>query len=1392
MLPIDRGSNFQYRKPSVINSNHERGPVDTVYRRQTKDASTQTDSSNLIDKPNCINNSKYETHEQGNQPQTLSFSKNPISKPLLETHEQGNQPQNLGFSKSSMTQSVPKIYNQPETSSSSKKNTKSKYKNKTKSKSKHESQYLNQSISSNDSFIISPVNVPPENLLHCTFHIEGNPVTLLIDTGAGISILHRDKIGSSVLNGSDIVSIIGVSDNGQSSTRSFGSAHISLDNFPKFKFHIANLNIKVDGILGNDFMSKFNTQIYCQSKTMRIRDRTYKLYHLGENKKIDNDKVIVNKRSETVIKCSTNNLQNGTAIVNKQTIVDGIIIPSSLVNVVENNFLITCLNSSDSDKTLSIPNIEVEPFQLSYCQINNITYCSPTMKTNINRVDQVLKLVRREHLNSEESNSLDKIISNYSDIFYIEGDMLSFTNYTKHTIPTTSDVPIHTKTYRFPQIHEAEVKSQVKKMLEQDIIKPSSSPWTSPIWVVPKKLDASGKPKWRLVIDYRKLNDITVGDSYPLPNITDILDKLGHSVYFTTLDLASGFHQLEVDPKDMPKTAFSTPYGHYEFKRMPFGLKNAPATFQRTMDNILQGLQGERCFVYLDDIVVFASSLQEHEDKLREVFERLQKHQLKIQPDKCEFLRREVAYLGHIISNEGVKPSPSKVDAVQNFPIPKSCKDIKAFLGLTGYYRRFIPNFSKLTKPLTSLLKKDVTFIWGEPQQKAFEECKHILTNPPILQYPDFSKEFVLTTDASLYAIGAVLSQGEVGKDLPIAYASRTLNKAETNYSTIEREALAIIWAVKHFRPYLFGRRFKIVTDHQPLKWLFSMKDSNSRIVRWRLKLEEFDYEIIYKAGKYNVNADALSRFPVNAITNQNQLNVDDNYLQLNYEHYCSQPVTTYDTPNLSFTNDSLFDTKHKNIFIPISSKLSEHNALSTEAINLCSQTQLYLEISKELYQVDILGSNLKQKLYLGVTRPTHFDPWDSESYFKCLLSCLHNYIIDELYIPDLKNDMTCKMIGHQQYFITAFLADLYNVKIHICSNQVTTPNPQDIPQILKTYHDEPLSGHRGLNETTRKIREEFYWKGMTNDIKNYVDKCLICQRNKIQRKDFRAPMVITTQSTEPFERVSMDLVSFSDVSIDCNRYVLTLQDELTRYVQAYPIPDKEAVTIAKQLVHFCQHFGVPKRFHSDQGTEFSNQIIKQLVKFLGSSQTFNTAYHPQTNGALERFHATLREHVRMYHNRNLRNWDKIIPFAIICHNTSVNQSTGYTPYELLFGYKPRPFYSLKSIPEYTASDYVKNLNERLKIARESALKSIADMKEKAKVRYDNNIQSIVKFNIKDMVMLKVPSPNNLNPKWEGPYEITRIGFNENYVIRKSGKNLLVHANRLRPYTMPNTNPLTL
>jgi hypothetical protein len=403
-------------------------------------------------------------------------------------------------------------------------------------------------------------------------------------------------------------------------------------------------------------------------------------------------------------------------------------------------------------------------------------------------------------------------------------------------------------------------------MLRDGIIAPSISPWNAPLLVVPKKADASGVKKWRIVVDFRKLNDVTIGDNYPIPVISEILDALGNSRYFSTIDCANGFRQILVRTEDRSKTAFSTSQGHFEYNRMPFGLKNAPSTFARLMSTVLSGLQGIKCLVYLDDIVIFGNTLHDHNEKLRDVLDRLRKHNLKLQLDKCEFLRKELTFLEHVVSKHGVKPDGRKVEAVRNFPVPTNTREVKGFLGLAGYYRRFVPNFSKIAKPLTKLLSKGTTYVWNDETNESFNKLKELLITEPILQYPDFKQPFVLTTDASNDAIGAVLSQGPIGKDLPIAYASRTLNNAEKNYSTTEKELLAIVWGCKHFRQYLYGRKFTIVTDHRSLTWIFS-----SKLLRWRLQLEEYDYNVIYKKGTENSNADALSRIHVIAGNSENK-----------------------------------------------------------------------------------------------------------------------------------------------------------------------------------------------------------------------------------------------------------------------------------------------------------------------------------------------------------------------------------------------------------------------------------------------------------------------------------------------------------------------------------------
>ncbi|CAF2807008.1 unnamed protein product [Rotaria sp. Silwood2] len=358
-------------------------------------------------------------------------------------------------------------------------------------------------------------------------------------------------------------------------------------------------------------------------------------------------------------------------------------------------------------------------------------------------------------------------------------------------------------------------------MLNEGIIVPSKSPWASPVVLAPKK-DGS----IRFCIDYRKLNEITIRDAYPISRIDDTLDALQHAHFVSTLDLRSGYWQVEMDASSKALTAFVTHKGLFECTVMPFELTNAPATFQRLMDIVLAGLKWQCCLVYLDDIIVYSSTFEQHLEDLRKVFLALADANLTLKTSKCNFCRREMKFLGHLITPDGIKPDPGLIATIEQFPQPTNIKAVQAFLGLSGYYRRFIQNYAKIAEPLLKLLRSTQPtrfrspLAWNDDCTVAFHALKQRLISSPIMQTPNFSYPFILELDACEYGIGCVLTQEYDNKKYVIAYASRTLSSAERKYSAVEREALAIVWATKHFRQYLQGGPVIIRSDCKALEWL--------------------------------------------------------------------------------------------------------------------------------------------------------------------------------------------------------------------------------------------------------------------------------------------------------------------------------------------------------------------------------------------------------------------------------------------------------------------------------------------------------------------------------------------------------------------------------------------
>lgn len=466
---------------------------------------------------------------------------------------------------------------------------------------------------------------------------------------------------------------------------------------------------------------------------------------------------------------------------------------------------------------------------------------------------------KETRLSEIQRKELENVLNAYNELF---SDKPGSTSVVFHEIKTKDNKPAVSKPYRYEKPKQAIIDYHVQKMLRDGIIMPVQSAYAAPIVLCRKN---NGKSKddpeaWRFAVDYRKLNAITECPQYPLPHIDDLIASLPTIKFMTSLDLTAGYHQVPMHPDSIEKTAFITNKAIYAFKKMPFGLSGAPATFQRLMDTILRDLIGSNVFVYLDDILIVSETFEEHMAHLKQVFNRIQKAGMTIKLDKCAFAREELKYLGYNITPQGIKADSSKFEAIRDMPPPKIAKQLASFLGLVGWYQKFIPAYATICEPLYALKRKRVRYVWSSEAQEAFDKLKTILTSERIiLTTPNYNKQLEVWTDASAVGIGAVLAQ----EGRPIAYASRSLKQAERNYGICDREALAVIYALEKFRPYFSGLPIKVITDHSALTKLTTGRNLSPRLIRWALRLAEFNIEIEHREGKQNAVADGLSRIPL-------------------------------------------------------------------------------------------------------------------------------------------------------------------------------------------------------------------------------------------------------------------------------------------------------------------------------------------------------------------------------------------------------------------------------------------------------------------------------------------------------------------------------------------------
>ena len=881
-----------------------------------------------------------------------------------------------------------------------------------------------------------------------------------------------------------------------------------------------------------------------------------------------------------------------------------------------------------------------------------------------NEVDEVVRECKEiapglnlSHLSKEEKTNVMNCVKKYPNAFSTGSYDVGKCSLIPHSISLTSEKVIRQPFRRIHPHRVPEVKTMIQEMVDQQIIRPSKSAYASPVVIVTKK-DGS----LRLCIDYRKLNAVTIKDSFPLPRIDEVLDILGGARYFTTLDLAHGYYQVTMDKDSIEQTAFRVPWGLYEYMRMPQGLSNAANTFQRVMVFIFADMNLLELVLYLDDILIFSSTLEEHLVRLEKVLARLDQFGLKLKGKKCHMLQREVEYLGHVVDARGVQVSQEKVQRIREWPTPTTGREVSSFLGLASYYRRFIEGFSRIAAPLHALVAKTRSttdskagnFIWTAKESEAFEKLRTVLSSTPVLAYPNFQKEFILEVDASFKGLGACLMQAdEDGKAHPIAYASRGLRGAEKNYSDLSSfkvELLAFKWAVtEKFSSYLLGGKCIVYTDHNPLVHL-ETANLGATEHRWVAQLANYDLEVKYKPGRENKCADALSRtVPVKEVVESVMGSLPKEDLE-----------SAVDVRAVTVSENN-----HPAVFPSYCKQQLQQFQLESPVIN-------------EVMKLKSKGCKTDKIQHAAVKEvKSWLREWD-------------NLQLEEGVLYRVRDD-----------------------KIHGQIMQYAVPEEMR-PEILDMLHEK--WGHQGISRTLALIYSRCYWPGAKTDVKCHIKKCFRCTVSKSQTPTIKPPLRHLL-AFRPLELVAIDFLKL-DRGKGGFEDVLVMTDAYSKFAAAVPCRDQSAKGVARALRdNWFACYGVPDRIHSDQGKNFESHVIKELCKLYNITKSRTSGYHPAGNGQTERFNKTLCGLLRAVKPAERKRWPDMLVHVVFMYNSTPHSVTGVTPFLLMMGREPKlPIDHFLDNVNNWDEDYVVQQSEMMEKAAEvvsARLRAAADREER-------------------------------------------------------------------------------
>lgn len=1003
------------------------------------------------------------------------------------------------------------------------------------------------------------------------------------------------------------------------------------------------------------------------------------------------------------------------------------VVPSEEVNV--NHFRILVQNESLSETVIPVGTV------IGHMYLTDaVTSLSPS-KTADTEFDVNQINFGDSPVSEEWKERLRQKLSTRSQVFSLQEWDVGLAKGVEHTIRLSDSRPFRERSRRLAPADLEDVRKHLHELLRAGIIKESRSPYASPIVIVRKKNGAV-----RMCIDYRLLNSRTIPDQYTTPCIDDVLHSMTGSKWFSVLDLRSGYYQIAMAEEDKEKTAFICPLGFFQFERMPQGITGAPATFQRLMEKAVGDMNLLEVLVYLDDLIVFGRTLEEHEERLLKVLDRLAEVGLKISFDKCQFCLPKVKYLGHIVSANGVSPDPAKVEAVTSWPQPTHLKALQSFLGFCGYYRRFIANYAAIVRPLSELTKgyaptqrgkkseKDNTKTylkesepfgerWDQSCTEAFHKIIRCLTHAPVLAFADPNKPYVLHVDASLRGLGAVLYQEHSEGLRPVAFASRKLKTSERNYPIHQLEFLALKWAVvDKFHDYLYGVRFTVRTDNNPLTYVLSTAKLSAVGHRWLSALSTYDFDVQYRPGKHNIDADLLSR------------NMPD------------ESSEEWETIPQSGVRSIC-----KRICIPGSAvsppRYVDQLGASPKCVpdSYAFPTHLELKSLGQMSQQELIEAQEDDAAIRSVIQAVKHGKWPEENG-SCLERSRFKKEMGKLMMKDgLLHRLSKRPSGEEL-------------------TQLVLPSKfKEV--VLKATHDD--LGHLGIERTADLLRSRFFWPKLACDVEQYIKNCGECVTRKTPCH--RVAPLHHISSNGPMDLVCIDFLSMEPDSAGISN-VLVVTDHFTRYAQAFPSRNQKAQTVAKILVDkYFLHYGLPARIHSDQGRDFESQLIKELLKMMGIRKSRTTPYHPQGDPQPERFNRTLLSMLGTLGCERKRQWSKHIGYLVHAYNSTKCDATGYSPYFLMFGREARLPIDLcfGTSPDGKAegghSRYVTKLKEDLQRAYKLASEVAYKTHQRNKRSYDKRV-GFQTLDIGDRVLLRnlgLKGKHKLESRWSPiPYVV--------------------------------------